>query len=226
MVMGVQVEQLASDYPVLYHMAAAGSWDSIRRHGLLSTSALLDLFEVAPDERRLIEEAHRPDSVVIHHPSHGSAVVRDQKPMSDSGLQRALRGGITPLDWYRLLNERVFFWVRRERLLTLLNAKAYRNSVHTVLEVSTYELLESYRDKVRLCPINSGCTKPFPHERDERAFRSLEEYDYTALRKKKRKDAVVELSVLGGVPDISKFTLRAYEMTGDEMGDILFERTS
>ena len=38
--MGVTAEELAEAYPLLYHMADARSWDSIRKHGLLSTSAL------------------------------------------------------------------------------------------------------------------------------------------------------------------------------------------
>lgn len=47
--------ELLRDCPVLYHMAARGSWESIQRHGLLSTSALLDLFGVMGDRR----EGHR-----------------------------------------------------------------------------------------------------------------------------------------------------------------------
>jgi hypothetical protein len=37
-----ELAQLVTDNPVLFHMAERGSWDSIREHGLLSTSALLD----------------------------------------------------------------------------------------------------------------------------------------------------------------------------------------
>jgi hypothetical protein len=50
-------ERLASRYPVLFHMAEDGSWESIRERGLLSTSALLDLFEVEAEERFAIESA-------------------------------------------------------------------------------------------------------------------------------------------------------------------------
>jgi hypothetical protein len=42
----VKTEHLISRYPVLYHMAEDGSLESIRRLGLLSTSALLGAFEV------------------------------------------------------------------------------------------------------------------------------------------------------------------------------------
>ena len=54
-------ERLASRYPVLFHMAESGSWESIRECGLLSTSALLDLFEVEGGERITIESTRRPE---------------------------------------------------------------------------------------------------------------------------------------------------------------------
>ena len=52
---------LAHRYPVLCHMAEAGTWPSIAANGLLSTTALLDLFEAngsardIHDWRRLLE---------------------------------------------------------------------------------------------------------------------------------------------------------------------------
>ena len=79
--MGVTPEELAQAYPRLYHMADAQSWESIRKHGLLSTSSLLDLYEVKEKERADIEIRRRPDSVPILHDKHGRAVVRDQKPL-------------------------------------------------------------------------------------------------------------------------------------------------
>jgi hypothetical protein len=44
---------------VLYHMAEDGSWESIRQIGLLSTSALLDRFEVEGERRYAIESTRR-----------------------------------------------------------------------------------------------------------------------------------------------------------------------
>ena len=52
--MGVTPEELAQAYPRLYHMADAQSWESIRKHGLLSTSSLLDLYEVKDKKPSLI----------------------------------------------------------------------------------------------------------------------------------------------------------------------------
>src|SRR4051812_10996812 len=109
------VDELIKHYPVLFHMAESGSWPSVMRHGLLSTSALLDLCGINGNERERIESERRPDSVSITGREFGPAVIRDNKPMSDAGLLRSL-DGYTPREWYRLLNGFVFFWTRQERL--------------------------------------------------------------------------------------------------------------
>ena len=113
-------ELLASLHPHLYHMASLGSWPSIHRHGLLSTAALLELYAVPSSQRELYESQHRPEIVPLRHPAHGIAELRDQKPMSDAALRHALRGDLTPADWYRVLNARVFFWTTPERLASLV----------------------------------------------------------------------------------------------------------
>jgi hypothetical protein len=63
-VTGISVDSLIEYYPYVYHMAKADSWESIEGKGLLSTSALLDLFEINGERRFAIESCHRPDSVV------------------------------------------------------------------------------------------------------------------------------------------------------------------
>jgi len=212
--MTVAIDELISQYPTLYHMAAKGSWPSIQRFGLLSTSRLLDLFEIHGEQRWQIEAMHRPENVVIQHDRIGVAVVRDQKPMSDSGLMRALQDGLTPREWYKLLNRRVFFWLTRDRLVRLLKARAYRDDVHTVLEVDARELLNRHADRVNLCALNSGCTKPMPHPRGRDTFLPLSKYPFHE-RRGSGDNRVVELSVLGGVPDIAEYTLRVVDMQGD-----------
>ncbi len=64
----MRIADLVAAYPRLYHMAEDGSWPSIRRHGLLSTRALVDLYRVPAVQRRALLEARRPDSVELHHP--------------------------------------------------------------------------------------------------------------------------------------------------------------
>src|SRR5438046_10105841 len=100
---GLSAQQLISAHPFLYHMAADGSWPSIREKGLLSTTALLDRFEIQGECREQIEARHRPESVVIEHPKYGRVVIRDQKPMRESALTKCLQG-CSAFQWYRFLN--------------------------------------------------------------------------------------------------------------------------
>src|SRR5689334_19749439 len=135
--MGVTPEELAAAYPLLYHMAHAGSWESILRNGLLSTSSLLDLFGVKGEERDRIESQRRPDCVEITSSRYGRAVVRDQKPLIETKLAKSLKKSCTLHHWYRLLNKYVFFWLTKGRLQTLLCARAYRDQTHLVLTIQT-----------------------------------------------------------------------------------------
>jgi hypothetical protein len=210
MVNGITADELSGRFPLLYHMAQLGSWLSVERHGLLSTTALLDLFEKRGDERFRIESCHRPESIPICHPVHGRAVIRDQKPMSDRSLRRALLGsGLEPAGWYRELNSRVFFWLSEERLDRLMNARAYRNLGHHVLIVDTRRLVERHEQRIMLSSINSGCTIPFPHKRGPETFRRLSEYPYAA--KRRDRDPIVELAVDYSVPDIRDFVTEVRE---------------
>jgi hypothetical protein len=212
-----ELEELLSDCPTLYHMAEHGSWASIRKHGLLSTSALLDLYDVKGARRVQIEERRRPAGVQLDHPRLPRAVIRDQIPMDDGGLRRCLPRGMTPFDWYRLLNEKVFFWLTRNRLERLLNAGAYRDEIHDVIEVDARPLVEAYYNQIWFCPINSGCTKPMPHARGGETFKRIPDYPYSIWRAKRKKgERVVELAVDHGVPDIGRFVKRVVQMRGDE----------
>jgi len=55
----MDVDALVKRYPRLFHMAEKGTWPSIKKHGLLSTSAVLDLHQCDGDERRVLEIEHR-----------------------------------------------------------------------------------------------------------------------------------------------------------------------
>lgn len=208
-------------YPYLYHMAEKDSWPNIRENGLLSTSSLLDLYEITGEERELIEARRRSESVTIYHPGFPDAVVRDQKPMTDGALARALsHTSLTPSDWYRILNNKTFFWTSKNRLHRLLNARPYANLEHDVLTIDTKILLEKHEQDIRLCPINSGNTKPFPWPRDESYFSTIEDYDWNYWRKGKNRpkwDAVVEVCVEGGIRDIEGLIVSVDRMRGEQV---------
>jgi len=207
--MGTTVEEIATIHPQLYHMAQHGSWDNIRRYGLLSTTALLDLYGILGAQRDGIEGRLRRASVEITHAVHGSAWIRDQRPMSDKKLASCLRDGLTPDQWYRMLNGRVFFWLTRARLETLM--RAYDGQPHLVLEVDTARLLARHGNRTSLAPMNTGCTSPMAFPRGLDTFLPPEEYPFDENRKKKggRTKAIVELTVDYSVPDIADLTNRA-----------------
>ena len=130
--LGIDAGDFAGHYSSLYHMAQDGAWDSIRCHGLLSTSALLDLNQVDGDLRRQIESCHRPTSVEIRHPGQSLRYNPRSESNARTSVAKTLRN-MTPREWYELLNRKVFFWVTEERVQQLLGARMYRNRAHTVI---------------------------------------------------------------------------------------------
>ncbi len=218
-----ELDELISDCPRVYHMAERGAWEGVKRHGLLSTSALLDLYHITGEDRQRIESRHRPSIVVVSDKKLGKASIRDQIPMSDSGLRRALPEHISPADWYARLNSKVFFWMSEARLLRLTTAKAYREIEHEVLVLDTGLLIKEFQNKIWLCPINSGCTKPMPHPRDFSTFQRIDEYDYAHWRRRRgRGERVVELCVDHSVPNVKRFVVDAFVVRGEErLGKLL-----
>jgi hypothetical protein len=213
-----EVESLIESHPMLYHMAEYGSWPSIRTHGLLSTTALLDLYGYAGPERMAIEQERRPNNVTIKHAAYGTAVVRDQKPISDKALNRCLEDNLKPADWYRILNARVFFWLTEERLTRLLNARPYAPLKHDVLLVDTRALVKEYRGSVTLAPINTGSAVYKPQPRGLSTLSSIEDYPYSDWFSKRRgKEPVVELAVMGGIPNIIDLALRVEQRQGSNV---------
>lgn len=186
----METTKLVETYPRLYHMAHEDAWPGIQQHGLLSTSALLDLFEIEGNDRNAIEACRRPENVVIEHPMHGRAVIRDNKPISDSALARCLEG-MSPADYYRLLNSRVFFWLTERRLRDLLTARAYRAHPNLILTIDTESLIAAYKAKVTLSPINSGSTLYSPPKRGAFTFKRIGDYDFEYWRQKRSKQTAI-----------------------------------
>jgi hypothetical protein len=204
---GVTREEFCTRYPLLWHMAEDGTWDSIDRYGLLSTSSLLDLYGINGPDRALIEGQHRLESIELKTDGLPTSVVRDQAPMHEPTLAKILTDGLTPSDWYRILNERVFFWVSARRLDKLLGARRYRDRAHTIVVVETGALLDRYHDRVTLCPMNSGNTMMIAMPRGLKTFAPLDEYPFFE-RHQAGLEPVVELAVQGKVEDIRTVAVR------------------
>jgi len=214
---GVTPKTFSELYPRLYHLAHQDAWEPIRRHGLLSTSSLLDLWEVKGKERNTIEGEIRREEVELRHPQRGRIFIRDQKPLYGRKLREALID-CTVEEWCRLLNSRVFFWPTVERLITHISARHNRGKKHLVLTVDSYRLAAAYEKAVTLCPMNSGNTIPFAQRRGTESLMHMSEYPFAERLTRGAYYTVVELAVETGVPDILDFVVSADYMTSSGSG--------
>jgi hypothetical protein len=126
------------------------------KHGLLPTSALLDLFEIVGEQRVAIVGRPREAEVLLEHATHGKAVISDNSPLTAKSLERCLDDGLRPADWLKMLNERVFFWVDRRPVARLLDARINRDRARDVLVVDTLSLARCLADEMDIAPINTG----------------------------------------------------------------------
>lgn len=204
--MAITIEELVERYPVLYHMADEGAWPGIRELGLLSPITLCDTFRSPEDVRTDILNQPRQRSMRVGSPEAG-ANVRDQKVLNGSKLANSLTD-CTVEQWLHMLNSRVFFWLNRDRLLTLMSGREYRNKEHVVLTVQTEPLVRKYADKITLTAMNTGSTSPIAHPRGLASFSPLSEYPYEQRRRLNDYSAVVELVVDSGVPDLLNYVVR------------------
>ena len=138
--------------------------------------------------------------------------------MRDSALEKCLQDGLTPGDWYALLNSRTFFWLSRSRIWSLLRAAAYRNLAQTVLTVNTASLVATHRDRIWLSPINSGATLYNPQPRGRHTFKRVEDFPFVERAKTRRPEQnVVELLVEHSVPDICDHVLAVHKVQSDQI---------
>jgi hypothetical protein len=197
----VTAEQFIEKYPRLYHVATADALSQIKRFGLLSSEAMLELLDIVGEQKEHLLARRRPANVVLEHPRHGKFVLRDQIPMRDSALVKCLRGMEIP-DWYRCLNARTFMWASSERVERLLGARAYRKDEHLVLTIDSTKLLADHNADVELSSINSGATLYIPPMRGKNTFCSLDDYEkFNGIR------PVVEVTVMHSVPKLRDYII-------------------
>ena len=201
----VDAECFVATHPELYHMTEGNAWPNIRKHGLWSTEALLDMCGKRGQERRKLVSRIRPESVAMEGSACGKVAIRDQKPLREVMLRRVLVNMTVP-QYCRLLNKRVFFWANKNRLATLSRAKLYRDRPHNVLVADARTLVAGYEEKISLCTINSG-TVVVHGKRGRGTFKRIRAYPCEGCKRQCSKQ-IAEVTVDGGIPDIRQHVIR------------------
>jgi hypothetical protein len=212
-------------YPHLHHMAEAGSWKSIQQIGLLTTRQLVDDCNPDATVREAILGRRRRTQFTLTHPVIGQVTIRDQKPLMMHNLEPALTD-MTVQQWLESLNDRVFLWAHPRRLTRLLDARSYRDSLHDVLIVDTARLVEAHADRIRITGMNAGATIfPRAPKRGSDTFQQIDTFPFDERRRggKAVVDNVVEVCVLGGLPDVADFVIRVECRKGTSVVELLYE---
>ncbi|SLM48925.1 conserved protein of unknown function [Nitrospira japonica] len=201
----------------VYHLAEAANWPSIQRYGLLPAQVLVDRSGIKGRERAHLLGEQRKRHVVLA----GGYELRDQRPMPPEALARCLVG-MTPADWYRLINAHVYFWPDHARLNRQRTACGVRPQV--VLVVDAESLVARYGSRTVLTPINSGHARRRPAVRGAATFVPYEAWladgwasEAAALQQKTRSSShrPAELAVEGPILDMTRYLVRVVELAGD-----------
>ena len=208
-------EDLAERHPRLFHLTGPEAVPGILRHGLLPTSDLLSLFEIAAEDRSRIECARRPASVQLTHPVHGRATITDNLPLSMTALSSCLDDQMSPVDWLRTLNRRVFFWADQAGLSRLLGARLNRGRERAVLVLDTLTLARRYAEHIELSPINSGATLRRAARRGRATFTPMPLHGYEAWRRLRGgRDRILEVTSVVGITDVADHLVDVRRVTG------------
>ena len=201
-----EVADFTRAQPYLYHLSAVENRASIERHGLLSTSALLDLHGVAGPARAPFEQDQRRAALAL--PGAAPPVVlRDQIPLVETKLAACLRDGLTPRDWRLMLNSRVFFFPSLARVQALLGASVNRGRPQLLISLHAAAVLAAYAQAITLSPLNSGSVLYVPQPRGLDTHARIPDFAYAAWRGKRgRPDrAIAEIAVDYAMPDAARF---------------------
>ena len=150
----------------------------------------------------------------VEHPVHGRALIRDQRPMTDATLAPVLRDGLTPADWYALLNSRVFFWVEEIRLTKLLHT--YRHRRNVVLVLDSTRVLAEHAERITLSGINSGYSRRYAQPRGRGTFQRLADFPVWRVGAdgKRSRPTVAECAVDHALPEVGRYLLEVRNPPG------------
>ena len=195
LVVPISREEFADAYPTLFHISLAQDMRQVMRHGLLSTSALLDRCEVVGEQRFNIESCPRPRSVRISHSVHGDFLINDQAPMNAAALSKCLID-LSPEQWCRSLNRRVFFWPTQGRLAKHIGASLAAGRPKIVFSFETRSVFNVLDfNSFEFSAINSGNTMRKAAARGSSTFLKASDYPFQERRKRRGLgDAIAEVT--------------------------------
>lgn len=179
----MDVTELAEHFPNLWHVTFAGGWEGIRRQGLLRA------VDVAPEEA----EAFRGEVRRVEGADGLAVTLRDQ--VSSRADPSPCLDGITPAQWWSLVNGRVYFFRRKDDATKLLDVYLSQGHAQEVVRVRTKAALEAVAGQVEVTTVNPGT---FPRtkgpSRGPATFVPLADYPVAAAAK------VQEVTVTVSVP--------------------------
>jgi Family of unknown function (DUF7002) len=192
-----------------FHIADAENWPSIQRSGLHSTKVLI--------ERARLNGADAAE--FVGYRSRGMRLpsgvrIRDQRPMPPAALERCLDPGLSPAQWYRLVNSKVYFWLDADRVTRHLGACGARPQL--VITVDLHRMLVRHGEHAFLTPFNVGNARRRPASRGTRTFVPLEAWLATRWRAEARPACGVrprshrpaEVAIEGSVEDLASFIVK------------------
>lgn len=209
--------ELARIHPRLFHVTLSEAWDQIRRWGLWSAVELVR--HLPPEEQRRLIAARRTARVPVDHPRFGRVWLSDNAPIHLGRLAQCLDDELTPADWLRMLNARVFFWRGRVRAEKLAHAASNRGHRMAILQFDTARLVAAHLPRVEITPINTGNTARKNVRRGLGTFTPIAGLRYIDWQRARPTsvtvglDRIAEIAVRDGVPDIAEYFLECETVT-------------
>lgn len=138
--------------------------------------------------------------------------------MPPEALTRCLIG-MSPSEWYALINAHVFFWLNPARLNR--QRAACKSRPQVVLTVDAEALAEVYAERIALTPINTGNARRQPAKRGAATFVSYASWLASAWDSeaaslgtplRPRSHPPAELTVAGSIPDVMRYVVAVQEL--------------
>lgn len=206
---------LAAVAPQLFHLTAGDAWESIQEHGLRSATWLVRARSLDEERGTALLTAPREAIEVIGDPADplGHATLRDQKPLTLSKLERLVEG-ITPENYIRLINDRVYFYMKAADVERVRGVRDAEGQPQLLLTLDSRRLLADYQGSVRVAKINTGATIGMQGRRGPRTWLAIDKFPGRATE-------VKEFTVLDGISDVTPYLVSAELWNAGEKVEVL-----